>query len=234
MKALAVVTAMILGMFAAQSYAGTIIPYPKTSVGTVAPTDTYTAVNGGDINVYFYNFNAYDTDAVEVLDITPGNHATSAGPVLYNHASGTNPAATLGEEVTALTGVTAGDQLEIEIFNTTNGYTLSSVPSDSADGYNHAYAAPWTGGVIPGSTTNVDAVVDGVPVLFVGMEDLYYNPLVAPGTDGNSDLDYNDDQFLMTNIQDDPPVNTPEPSSLYLLGTGLLGLAGLVHRKLHA
>ena len=44
-----------------------------------------------------------------------------------------------------------------------------------------------------------------------------------------SDLDYNDDTFVFTNI--DPPSATPEPSSFALFGTGLLGAAGLIRRK---
>jgi hypothetical protein len=44
-----------------------------------------------------------------------------------------------------------------------------------------------------------------------------------------SDLDYNDDQLVFTDVSSAP---TPEPESLFLLGTGLLSLASIGRRKL--
>jgi hypothetical protein len=130
--------------------------------------------------------------------------------------------------------VNAGDALEFELDNmgvsgpdpntSPGGTILTSIPSDNPDGANHAYATPWPGGYLPG-TLNVDlpASYNGFPVMFVGMEDLEVSPF------GNSGLVYNQDEFLVDNVQ-----FTPEPGSFLLLGSGLFGLAGLLRRKLRA
>ena len=49
-------------------------------------------------------------------------------------------------------------------------------------------------------------------------------------THSKSDLDYNDDQFLFTNVA--TSAATPEPASLALLGTGLLGAVGTLRRHI--
>jgi hypothetical protein len=105
--------------------------------------------------------------------------------------------------------VNAGDTLVIELENTNlNNEILASDPTYSADGVNHAYITSFSGG-------------GGIPAgTFVGMEDL---------PNGSSDFDYNDDTFVFTNV--DPPA-VPEPSSLALLGTGILSAAGMIRRKM--
>jgi len=102
--------------------------------------------------------------------------------------------------------VTAGDVLVFQLWDTTSGLQFASDPALSYDGVNHAYATPFAGG-------------NGIPAgIFVGMEDL---PV------GQSGLDYNDDQFVFTNVSP-----TPEPETLAMLGSGILGVAGIVRRKL--
>jgi hypothetical protein len=200
MKTLTIVAAAALILFAADSRAGTIPYGPK---GTIAPTSTFVATTTGEIDAYFYGFEAADVDFIEVKDLTLG---TSSGWFFDNQ---TTP---IGTEHTFL-GVNAGDTLEFLGENITTGYTFSSIPTDSADGVNHVYATWYSGTGGPA----------GIPAgTFIGFEDLYVPP---------SDLDYNDDQFVLTNVTIEP---TPEPSSLLLLGSGLLGLAGFVRRKIHA
>ena len=80
----------------------------------------------------------------------------------------------------------------------------------SGTDHNHIYSTPYTGDPLR------DAIPNGT---YVGFEDLQFP---------NSDFDYNDENFIFTNVATN---KVPEPSSILLLGAGLLG-AGLLRRKI--
>jgi hypothetical protein len=104
----------------------------------------------------------------------------------------------------------AGDLLVFEIWNQTLNSIFASEPDLSADGQNHAYATQFSGGIING--------FDFPAGTYVGMEDL---------PDGQSDWNYQDDQFVATNV-----AIVPEPGSLLVLGSGILTVAGFTRRRL--
>jgi len=216
MKFRMVAVAAALVLFVSYAQAG-VIPYGNP--GTVAPTSTFTANAAGAITGEFViggaasGGGAGDSDSVELIDVTQAG--LNSGWVFPNQ---TTPA---GTQITFLNNVHAGDILEFELKNSTLGVILSSTPSDSSDGYNHVYSTDFAGG-----TLNSVSIPAGI---YVGFED-------EPATFGSgrtSDWNYIDDTFVFQDIGSN--INsTPEPNSLYLLGSGLLSMAGLLRRKLRA
>lgn len=182
-----------------------VIPYPTP--GTIAPQVLTYATSSGGVNVYFDGSSANFTDYVQVYDV---NTAYNSGDILNNHTTA------LGAEVTVGTSagqINAGDQL-IFYIDSPEGL-FASIASYSSDGVNHAYITTYSGGTIGSST---------VPVgLYVGLED---------EVNGSSDFNYQDDTFVFTGVSAPSVAATPEPSSLFLLGTGALSLAGAIKRRL--
>jgi hypothetical protein len=218
MRTLTLVFVATLGLFSAQAWADSTIPYPYS--GTIAPTNFFTAAATGEVDGYFVSGgNAGALDYIQMIDVSTDSFS---GWQLPNHGTAVGTEVSFGY-------VTAGDVLEFQIYDATatapgysNGLVFSSNPADSYDGYNHAYAATWTLG-----NPLAPMIPSGV---YIGMEDLPGAPFTSSPY-GSADFNYTDEQAVFTNVDYS---TAPEPGSLYLLGTGLLGLAGLVRRKLRA
>jgi hypothetical protein len=204
-KTLLSLTALASAVLIAPAFAGTI---PYSPIGTVAPAPPTLTAIGSTIDVYFYGVSAADTDYIEIEDVT--DH-TNSGQIFDNQT--TSP----GAEYTFSTN--PGDVIEFLLFNHSTGNTFSSDPADNSDGYNHTYMTAFSGSTSPDIPAGE----------YIGFEDEYIgttNGSMCGGSKNQSDCDYNDEQIVVTGV-----AAAPEPNSLALLGTSVLGVAGIVRRR---
>ena len=211
MKKLALsLMALTAGALVSPAFADNL-PYTPYA-GFFVPAASSLTATGNTLDVYFYGSSAADSDNIKIQDVTAG---WTSGPILNNQSS------TAGQMLSF--NVNPNDVLVLYLVNETTGKTYSSDPADSADGYNHAYLTPFSGnGTIPAGT-------------FASFEDQFIGTN-SNGTCGGpsnlADCDFNDSQLVLVNAVDPPLGDAPEPSSLALLGTSILGGAGLLRRRL--
>lgn len=192
-----------IALLACVATADPFIPYP--SAGTIAPVNTFTATNTGPVTAYFF---AYDAGYSSTVAVEIGMSVN--GYYLPNKTTAYGTSAVLGN-------ATAGDVLTFVLRvrpsgnegNSGGEFYLYSDPTRNSDGLNHVYATPFS--------VSQNIGTPQIPAgIYVGWEDLI----------GGGDKDYNDHQFVFTNVSGVPDGGM----SLMLLGGALVGLETLRRR----
>jgi hypothetical protein len=224
----------VIGVLALTLMAGTKtaqadnIPY--AGVGTPNPNVyAFTATTSGDIIAYFAGASAsYDTEIGMLVNGVP------TGVVgLDDHTS------TAGQQLN-LGFASAGSVITFFLQNNTLGVDAYSNPAlnvpydiagETGDGHNHVYSAAYT------STTSIGG--GSLPVItpgeipagtYVAFEDGQFNGLAANQFGSgvfNSDMDYNDETFIFTDISTVITTAPDASSTLILLAMGFSGLSVL-------
>ena len=209
------IRSIILALAASLATAGTAVaavPYPDA--GTQNPaTYTFSATSTGDLSAYFYGSYAGFSESLGVLV-----NGVDTGLIgLNNHTTTPGAAFSFGK-------VNAGDTLTFYInvgdYIANRQYTYYSDLALNSDNQHHVYASSYVGGA---SAFGGSAIPAGT---FIGFEDL---SLVH---DGQSDFNYADQQFVLTNTTVSTPA-VPEPATwaMMLAGFGVIGFAAIRRQK---
>lgn len=169
------------------------------------------------------SFDTSGNGIAEDLTLTTGSLVS---PGVYNITaiSGTFSDANIGLATTAINGIVP-DNGSLQWVDTVEGYAWDYVSPDGQENYdNYAY--------IPGDPLLLDATGG---ILFTVPDSTYGTLQVSvAGVNGGYDVWINvlgTGNFIDNGDTGEMTTVTPEPGSLLLLGTGLLGLAFLAFRK---
>ena len=198
-----IVKACALGVALSVSAFAQAAPAPYSTPGTENLIEyTFTAIETGDLVAYFVSKGGADyTNSLSVFV----NGVDTGFSGLINQSSSYGDSLNFGP-------VNAGDTIVFAINVSNTGNTWYSDKSQNTDGVNHIYSAAFEGD-------------DFIPVgTYVAFEDL------TVGSGPSIDYNYLDEQFVITNVTADTP-EVPVPASAWLLGSGLLGLAGITRRR---
>jgi len=208
MKVKVIVCALALMAVLSAQVKADLIPYPTP--GVVNPVIySFTAAATGDLSAYFAGSTAAFTNVLGLLV----NGVDTGIYGLNNHTSPLGTKLDFGP-------VTAGDKLVFVLENLVglippgqkafSDPTLNGPYDSPAAAINHVYSTPYTG---------TGPIIDSIPAgTFVSFEDLK----------GGGDLNYNDEDFVFTNVA---AVGTPEPATLSLACLGIASLCGYKWRK---
>ncbi len=202
--------ALVLGfVFASAAAVSAQVPYPNP--GTPAPTQYITATNTGDVLATLFSAFGLDDDRIGLIDLTTGY---DSGYIVHTHQAPLGTLYNFGH-------VNAGDQLEFYLKNNNPvdaAQTFYSDPALSTDGYNHVYEY---------RLGEPDATGQIADATFLGFQDI-------PEGFAFSGDSFNASALEASNLTLSSVAPAPEPGTLTLLGTGVLGIAGMIRRHLSA